>query len=40
MNVARFASRHARVVLLGVVLLTAAGLYSMATLPSSRQEES
>jgi CzcA family heavy metal efflux pump len=35
MNVARFASRNARAISLGVVLLTAAGFYSMATLPSS-----
>ena len=35
MNVARFASRNSRVILLGIVLLTAAGLYSMATLPSN-----
>jgi CzcA family heavy metal efflux pump len=35
MNVARFASRNARAILLGVVLLTAAGFYSMVSLPSS-----
>ncbi len=35
MNVARFATRHARVVLLGVLLLSAAGLYSMFALPSA-----
>jgi len=35
MNVARFASRNARAILLGVVLLTAAGFYSMGSLPSS-----
>jgi CzcA family heavy metal efflux pump len=35
MNVARFASRNARAIALGVVLLTAAGFYSMASLPSS-----
>ena len=35
MNVARFASRNSRVILLGIVLLSAAGLYSMATLPSN-----
>lgn len=35
MNVAQFASRNARVIALGVVLLTAAGLYSMARIPSS-----
>jgi CzcA family heavy metal efflux pump len=35
MNLARFASRNARAVVLGVVLLTAAGFYSMTQLPSS-----
>ncbi len=35
MSVASFASRNARAILLGVVLLTAAGLYSMLALPSS-----
>jgi len=35
MNVARFASRHSRAIALGVVLLTAAGVYSMFSLPSS-----
>jgi CzcA family heavy metal efflux pump len=35
MNVARFASRNARAILLAVVLLTAAGFYSMGSLPSS-----
>ena len=35
MNVARFASRNSRVILLGVVVLTAAGLWAMTTLPSS-----
>jgi len=35
MNVAQFASRNARAIALGVVLLTAAGLYSMFSLPSS-----
>jgi multidrug efflux pump subunit AcrB len=35
MNVARFASRNARAISLGVVLLTAAGFYSMSSLPSS-----
>ncbi len=35
MNVARFASRNARAILLGVVLLTAAGFVSMLSLPSS-----
>jgi CzcA family heavy metal efflux pump len=34
-SVAGFASRNARAILLGVVLLTAAGLYSMLALPSS-----
>jgi hypothetical protein len=34
-NVARFASRNGRVILLGIVLVSAAGLYSMATLPSN-----
>jgi CzcA family heavy metal efflux pump len=34
MNVAGFASRHSRVILLGVVLLSAAGLWAMTTLPS------
>ncbi len=35
MSVARFASRNARAIALGVVLLTAAGFYSMSALPSS-----
>ncbi len=35
MNVARFASRNSRVILLGILLLSGAGLYSMATLPSN-----
>ena len=35
MNVAQFASRNARAIALGVVLLTAAGFYSMFSLPSS-----
>jgi CzcA family heavy metal efflux pump len=35
MNVARFASRNARAISLAVVLLTAAGFYSMVSLPSS-----
>ena len=35
MNVAGFATRNARAIVLGVVLLTAAGVYSMASLPSS-----
>ncbi len=35
MNVARFASRNSRVILLGIALLSGAGLYSMATLPSN-----
>jgi CzcA family heavy metal efflux pump len=34
-NVARFASRNSRVILLGILMLSAAGLYSMATLPSN-----
>jgi CzcA family heavy metal efflux pump len=34
-NVARFASRNSRVILLAILLLSAAGLYSMATLPSN-----
>jgi CzcA family heavy metal efflux pump len=34
-SAARFASRNSRVILLGIVLLSAAGLYSMATLPSN-----
>jgi CzcA family heavy metal efflux pump len=34
-NVARFASRNSRVILLGILLLTAAGLHSMLTLPSN-----
>jgi CzcA family heavy metal efflux pump len=35
MNVAAFARRNARAIVLGVVLLTAAGFYSMGSLPSS-----
>ncbi len=35
MNVARFAIRNARAIVLGVVLLTGAGIYSMETLPSN-----
>ena len=35
MNIARFASRNARAILLGVVLLTVAGLFSIGSLPSS-----
>jgi CzcA family heavy metal efflux pump len=35
MNVARFASRNSRAIVLGVILLTAAGFYSMVSLPSS-----
>lgn len=35
MNVARFASRNGRAIALAVVMLTAAGFYSMFTLPSS-----
>jgi len=34
-NVARFASRNSRAILLGILLLSAAGFYSMATLPSN-----
>jgi CzcA family heavy metal efflux pump len=34
-NVAGFASRNSRVILLGILLLTAAGLHSMLTLPSN-----
>jgi CzcA family heavy metal efflux pump len=34
-SVARFASRNSRVILLGILLLSGAGLYSMATLPSN-----
>ncbi len=34
MNVARFAIRNARAIILGVVLLTGAGIYSMTALPS------
>jgi CzcA family heavy metal efflux pump len=34
-NVARFASRNSRAILLGIVLISAAGLYSMSTLPSN-----
>src|SRR5512142_1499037 len=35
MNVARFAIRNARAIVLGVALLTGAGVYSMTTLPSN-----
>jgi CzcA family heavy metal efflux pump len=35
MNVARFGIRNARAIILGVVLLTGAGVYSMTTLPSN-----
>jgi len=35
MNVARFAIRNARAIVLGVILLTGAGIYSMTTLPSN-----
>ena len=35
MNVARFAARNSRVILLGIVLLSAAGLYAALTLPSN-----
>ena len=34
MNVARFASRHSRVVVFAAVFLTLAGVYAMRTLPS------
>ena len=34
-NVARFAARNSRVILLGIVLLSAAGLYAALTLPSN-----
>jgi CzcA family heavy metal efflux pump len=34
-NVAGFAARNSRVILLGILLLTAAGLYAVATLPSN-----
>ncbi len=34
MNVSRFAADHSRVIVLGVVLMTLAGLYSMTVLPS------
>jgi CzcA family heavy metal efflux pump len=35
MNVARFASRNSRAIILAIVLLTAAGLWAMTTLPSN-----
>ena len=35
MNVARFADRNSRAILLGIVLLSAAGVWSLVTLPSS-----
>jgi multidrug efflux pump subunit AcrB len=35
MNIARFATRNAKAVLLGVILVTAAGLYEMGNLPSN-----
>jgi CzcA family heavy metal efflux pump len=35
MNIASFASRNARAILLGVLLLSAAGIYSMVSLPSN-----
>ena len=35
MNVAGFAARNSRVILLGVVLLSAAGLHALATMPSN-----
>jgi multidrug efflux pump subunit AcrB len=34
-NVAGFAARNSRVILLGVVLLSAAGLHALATMPSN-----
>jgi CzcA family heavy metal efflux pump len=34
MNVARFASRNSRAILLGIILVSAAGLWAMTTLPS------
>src|SRR5215475_12934923 len=34
MNVAGFAARNARVIVFGVLFLTAAGIYSLTTLPS------
>ncbi|MFI4942919.1 MAG: efflux RND transporter permease subunit, partial [Burkholderiales bacterium] len=35
MNVAGFAARNSRAILLGVVLLSAAGLHALATMPSN-----
>lgn len=35
MNVARFAARHSRAIILGVVLLSVAGLWAMMTLPAN-----
>jgi CzcA family heavy metal efflux pump len=35
MNVARFAARHSRAILLGILLLSAAGVWSLTTLPSN-----
>jgi len=35
MNLARFASRNSRAIVLGIVLLSAAGLWAMTTLPSN-----
>ena len=35
MNVARFAARNSRAILLGIVLLSAAGIWAMTTLPSN-----
>jgi len=35
MNIARFAARNSRVILLGIVMLTAAGLWAMTSLPSN-----
>ena len=35
MNIARFADRNSRAILLGIILLTAAGLWAMTSLPSN-----
>ena len=35
MNVARFAARNSRAILLGILLLSAAGIWAMFTLPSN-----
>src|SRR5512146_2989708 len=35
MTIARFAIKNARAIVLGVILLTGAGIYSMTTLPSN-----